>query len=179
METYTAVTNAVGGSLGLSALVATIPLLTFFVMLLGVKARAHWSALVALAASILVAALGFHMPADLAGLSAVRGGIYGLVICWVILGAIWFYQLTVLSGRFEDLRRVFDRLGGGDLRIQAILIAFCFGGLLEALARLQSRLPPQLTLAARTHTLSQPSLVTRLRSWQCSFRSSCSSSLTV
>lgn len=134
METYTAVTNAVGGSLGLSALVATIPLLTFFVMLLGVKARAHWSALVALAASILVAALGFHMPADLAGLSAVRGAIYGLVICWVILGAIWFYQITVLSGRFEDLRRVFDRLGGGDLRIQAILIAFCFGGLLEALA---------------------------------------------
>ena len=211
METYTAVTNAVGGSLGLSALVATIPLLTFFVMLLGVKARAHWSALVALAASILVAVLGFHMPADLAGLSAIRGGIYGLVICWVILGAIWFYQITVLSGRFEDLRRVFDRLGGGDLRIQAILIAFCFGGLLEALAgfgapvaitatmilslgvkplkaltphpwhsaRLLSRLPPQLTLAARTHTLSQPSLVTRLRSWQCSFRSSCSSSLTV
>ena len=134
METYTAVTNAVGGSLGLSALVATIPLLTFFVMLLGVKARAHWSALVALAASILVAVLGFHMPADLAGLSAIRGGIYGLVICWVILGAIWFYQITVLSGRFEDLRRVFDRLGGGDLRIQAILIAFCFGGLLEALA---------------------------------------------
>ena len=99
METYTAVTNAVGGSLGLSALVATIPLLTFFVMLLGVKARAHWSALVALAASILVAALGFHMPADLAGLSAVRGAIYGLVICWVILGAIWFYQITVLSDR--------------------------------------------------------------------------------
>ena len=217
METYTAVTNAVGGSLGLSALVATIPLLTFFVMLLGVKARAHWSALVALAASILVAALGFHMPADLAGLSAVRGGIYGLVICWVILGAIWFYQLTVLSGRFEDLRRVFDRLGGGDLRIQAILIAFCFGGLLEALAgfgapvaitatmilalgvkplkaaitvllaltphpwhsaRLLSRLPPQVKSAARTHTLSQPSLVTRLRSWQCSFPSSCWSSST-
>ena len=134
METYTAVTNAVGGSLGLSALVATIPLLTFFVMLLGVKARAHWSAIVALVASILVAVLGFHMPADLGGLSAVRGAIYGLVICWVILGAIWFYQITVLSGRFEDLRRVFDRLGGGDLRIQAILIAFCFGGLLEALA---------------------------------------------
>ena len=62
------------------------------------------------------------MPFDLAGLSALRGAIYGLVICWVILGAIWFYQITVLSGRFEDLRRTFDRLGGGDLRIQAILI---------------------------------------------------------
>ena len=134
MDKFTAVTDAVGGSLALSALVATIPLLTFFIMLLVVKARAHWSALVALAASILVASFGFMMPFDLAGLSALRGAIYGLVICWVILGAIWFYQITVLSGRFEDLRRTFDRLGGGDLRIQAILIAFCFGGLLEALA---------------------------------------------
>jgi len=134
VNTFFAEPNAVGGSLGLSALVATIPLLTFFIMLLVVKARAHWSALVALAASILVASLGFTMPFDLAGLSAVRGAIYGLVICWVILGAIWFYQVTVLAGRFEDLRRTFDRLGGGDLRIQAILIAFCFGGLLEALA---------------------------------------------
>ena len=134
MDKFTAVTDAVGGSLALSALVATIPLLTLFIMLLVVKARAHWSALVALAASILVASFGFTMPFDLAGLSALRGAIYGLVICWVILGAIWFYQITVLSGRFEDLRRTFDRLGGGDLRIQAILIAFCFGGLLEALA---------------------------------------------
>ena len=134
MDKFTAVTDAVGGSLALSALVATIPLLTFFIMLLVVKARAHWSALVALAASVLVASFGFTMPFDLAGLSALRGAIYGLVICWVILGAIWFYQITVLSGRFEDLRRTFDRLGGGDLRIQAILIAFCFGGLLEALA---------------------------------------------
>ena len=134
MNTFFAEPSAVGGSLGLSALVATIPLLTFFIMLLVIKARAHWSALVALAASILVASLGFTMPFDLAGLSAVRGAIYGLVICWVILGAIWFYQVTVLAGRFEDLRRTFDRLGGGDLRIQAILIAFCFGGLLEALA---------------------------------------------
>lgn len=134
MDKFTATTDAVGGSLALSALVATIPLLTFFIMLLVVKARAHWSALVALAASVLVASFGFTMPFDLAGLSALRGAIYGLVICWVILGAIWFYQITVLSGRFEDLRRTFDRLGGGDLRIQAILIAFCFGGLLEALA---------------------------------------------
>ena len=207
MNTFFAEPNAVGGSLGLSALVATIPLLTFFIMLLVVKARAHWSALVALAASILVASLGFTMPFDLAGLSAVRGAIYGLVICWVILGAIWFYQVTVLAGRFEDLRRTFDRLGGGDLRIQAILIAFCFGGLLEALAGfgapvaitatmilalgvkplkaaitvLLANTAPvafgavavPITTAAdvggRTHTLSQPSLVTRLRSWQCSF----------
>lgn len=134
-NTYTAVTDAVGGSLALSALVSTLPLLAFFIMLLGVKARAHVSGLVSLIVALLVAVFGFGMPWDLAGMSAFRGGIYGIFpIVWVILMAIWFYQITVLSGRFEDLRRTFDLIGGGDLRIQAILIAFCFGGLLEALA---------------------------------------------
>ncbi|MDO4897767.1 MAG: L-lactate permease [Rothia sp. (in: high G+C Gram-positive bacteria)] len=134
-NTFTAVTDAVGGSLALSALVSTLPLLAFFIMLLGFKARAHVSGLVSLVVALLVAIFGFGMPWDLAGMSAFRGGIYGLFpIVWVILMAIWFYQITVLSGRFEDLRRTFDKIGGGDLRIQAILIAFCFGGLLEALA---------------------------------------------
>lgn len=134
-NTYTAVTDAVGGSLALSALVSTLPLLAFFIMLLGLKARAHVAGLVSLLVALLVAIFGFGMPWDLAGMSAFRGGIYGLFpIVWVILMAIWFYQVTVLSGRFEDLRRTFDLIGGGDLRIQAILIAFCFGGLLEALA---------------------------------------------
>lgn len=135
MTTFTAVTNSVGGSLALSALVATIPLLAFFVMLIGVKARAHVSAAVALLAAIIVAIVGFHMPTALAISSAFRGGLFGLFpIVWVIVMAIWFYQITVASGRFEDLRRTFDKLGDGDVRIQAILIAFCFGGLLEALA---------------------------------------------
>lgn len=134
-NTYTAVTDAVGGSLALSALVSTLPLLAFFIMLLGLKVRAHVAGLVSLVVALLVAVFGFGMPWDLAGMSAFRGGIYGLFpIAWVILMAIWFYQVTVLSGRFEDLRRTFDLIGGGDLRIQAILIAFCFGGLLEALA---------------------------------------------
>ena len=135
MTTFTAVTNSVGGSLALSALVATIPLLAFFVMLIGVKARAHVSAAVALLAAIIVAIVGFHMPTALAISSAFRGGLFGLFpIVWVIVMAIWFYQITVASGRFEDLRCTFDKLGDGDVRIQAILIAFCFGGLLEALA---------------------------------------------
>ncbi|MBI8988342.1 L-lactate permease [Corynebacterium meridianum] len=135
MRDFTILTNAVGGSLGLSAAVATIPLLTFFAMLIFVKARAHTAALVALLASLIVAVVGFKMPAILAVASAFRGGVFGLFpIVWVIVMALWFYEVTVVSGRFEDLRRTFDRLGAGDIRIQAILIAFCFGGLLEALA---------------------------------------------
>lgn len=135
MNQFQVFTDAIGGSVGLSALVSTLPLLTFFVMLLGFKARAHTSGAVALVVAILVAILGFNMPTSMALSSALRGGLYGLFpIVWVILTAIWFYQITVASGRFEDLRLVFDKMGNGDVRIQAMLIAFCFGGLLEALA---------------------------------------------
>ena len=135
MERFAIDTAAIGGSLGLTALVSTLPLLTFFVMLLGVKARAHTSGAVALIASIIVALVGMGMPIDLALSSAGRGALFGLLpIVFVIVMAIWFYEITVASGRFEDLRRTFDILGEGDIRIQTILIAFCFGGLLEALA---------------------------------------------
>ncbi|MCQ4618260.1 L-lactate permease [Corynebacterium sp. CCUG 59401] len=135
MGTFQIHTDAVTGSVGLSALVSVLPLLAFFVMLLGFKARAHTSGLVALGVALLVAVLGFNMPVGMAVSSAFRGGLYGLFpIVWVILTAIWFYQITVAAGRFEDLRRVFDKMGNGDVRIQTMLIAFCFGGLLEALA---------------------------------------------
>ena len=135
MTTFTAMTDAVGGSVGLSALVGCIPLLTFFVMLLAFKTSAHVAGLTSLGAALLVAIFGFNMPAQLAALSATQGAVYGLFpIVWIVVMALWFYQVTVLSGRFEDLRTIFDTIGGGDLRIQAMLIAFCFGGLLEALA---------------------------------------------
>ncbi|MEO9248521.1 L-lactate permease [Citricoccus nitrophenolicus] len=135
MSTFTATTDAIGDSVALSALVGTLPLLTFFIMLLAVKARAHVSGAVALLVAIAVAILGFGMPWDLTLLSASQGAVFGLFpIVWIVVMALWFYQVTVLSGRFEDMRALFDTIGGGDLRIQTILIAFCFGGLLEALA---------------------------------------------
>ncbi|WP_283171578.1 L-lactate permease [Curtanaerobium respiraculi] len=135
MGTFTAQLAPVGGSLGLSALVACIPLVTFFIMLLGAKAKADVSAAVALGAALVVAIAGFQMPAVYALISATQGLAFGsFPIVFIILMAVWFYQVTVASGRSEDLRKFFDEVGGGDIRIQAVLIAFCFGGLLEALA---------------------------------------------
>ena len=132
---FQAVVDPVAGSLGLSALVACIPLAAFFIMLVGVKAKAHVSAFVALFVSLLVAIIAFHMPVHLAALSAVQGACYGAFpIVFIIIMAVWFYEVTVVSGRAEDLKKLFDIVGGGDIRIQAILGAFCFGGLLEALA---------------------------------------------
>ncbi|OFQ33314.1 L-lactate permease [Corynebacterium sp. HMSC072D12] len=135
MSTFNITTDAIAGNIGLTALVSTLPLIAFFIMLLGLKARAHTSGAVALLVAVLIAIFGMGMPTGMALSSAVRGGLFGLFpIVWVIITAIWFYEVTVASGRFNDLRKTFDLLGDGDIRIQAILIAFCFGGLLEALA---------------------------------------------
>lgn len=132
---FQAVVDPVAGSLALSALVACIPLAAFFIMLVGVKAKAHVSALVALTVALVVAIFAFGMPANLAALSGLQGACYGAFpIVFIIIMAVWFYEVTVVSGRSEDLKSLFDIVGGGDIRIQAVLVAFCFGGLLEALA---------------------------------------------
>jgi lactate permease len=132
---FTPSTEPIAGSVAISALVALIPLLTFFVMLAVVKVKAHYAGLSSLLVAIIVAIFGWQMPVGLAINSGVMGVVFGAFpIVWIVVMAIWLYQVTVVSGRFEDLRRVFDVIGGGDVRIQTVLIAFCFGGLLEALA---------------------------------------------
>lgn len=135
MESFIPSTDPVLNSVAVSALVALVPLLTFFVLLAYVKVKAHVAGGVALLVALAVAIFAFSMPAGLALLSASQGAVFGAFpVLWIVIMAIWLYQITVLSGRFEDLRRVFDVIGGGDVRVQAILVAFCFGGLLEALA---------------------------------------------
>ncbi|GAA1484645.1 L-lactate permease [Brachybacterium fresconis] len=131
---YTPELAPLAGSLLWSSLVALLPLVTIFVTLGVLRWKAHWAGLAALVVSMLVAALAYGMPVGLVGLSATEGLAFGLFpIMWIVLNAIWLYELTVRSGRFEDLRRVIDRISD-DPRVQAIIIAFCFGGLLEALA---------------------------------------------
>lgn len=122
------------GPLWLSALVGLLPLITIFVTLGWLRWKAHWAGLTALTVAVLVAVFAWQMPPVLALLSATQGGVFGLFpIMWIVFTAIALYQITVVSGRFEDLRGVFA-LVSDDPRVQAMLIAFCFGGLLEALA---------------------------------------------
>jgi lactate permease len=128
------VIDHVGGSLGLSALCAALPLLTLFVLLGVLRVKAWIAGLVSLAVSLVVAIAAFGMPVGAALLSAAEGAAFGFFpILWIVLNAIWIYNLTVESGHFDILRRSFARVSP-DMRIQAIIIAFCFGALLEALA---------------------------------------------
>ncbi|MBQ1094211.1 L-lactate permease [Streptomyces sp. B93] len=124
----------VGGSLGLSALVAALPLLIVLVLLGGVRMKAHLAGLTGLLAAVAVAWLAYGMPLDQTLSSAAQGAVFGLFpILWIVVNALWVYRMTVRTRHFDILRRSFGRLSD-DPRIQALVIAFCFGALLEALA---------------------------------------------
>jgi lactate permease len=126
--------DPVGGSLALSALCAAIPLVTLFVLLGGLRMKAWIAGVISLAVSMLVAIIFYGMPIGQTVLAASEGAVFGFFpILWIVINAIWVYNLTVATGHFDVLRRSFERVSP-DHRIQAIIIAFCFGALLEALA---------------------------------------------
>ena len=131
---YQPVLDAVGGSLFLTALVAMLPLLTLFVLLGGLRLTAWKAALISLAVAVLVAVIAYRMPAVQALLAGTEGAAFGFFpILWIVINAIWVYNMTVVTGHFDVLRRSFAKVSD-DQRIQAVIIAFCFGALLEALA---------------------------------------------
>jgi len=128
------VLDPVGGSLLASALVAMLPLATLFVLLGGLRMKAHLAAPIALAVAILVAIIAFDMPVGQALDAALIGAAFGLFpIMWIVWNAIWIYNMTEASGHFAVLRRSFASISD-DQRIQAVIIAFSFGALIEALA---------------------------------------------
>ncbi|MFJ4243814.1 L-lactate permease [Streptomyces iakyrus] len=124
----------VAGSLGLSALAAALPLVIVLVLLGGVRMKAHLAGLTGLVAAVLVARLAYGMPLGQTLSGAAQGAVFGLFpILWIVVNALWVYRMTVRTRHFDILRRSFGRLSD-DPRIQALVVAFCFGALLEALA---------------------------------------------
>src|SRR4051812_4291948 len=134
MRMYKQVLDPVGNSLGLSTIFAVLPLLTLFVLLGVVRVAAQWAALCALAVGILVAIIVYSMPVGQTLDAGVEGAAFGLFpIMWIVVNAIWIYNMAEESGHIAVIRRSFGRVSD-DQRVQAVLIAFCFGALLEALA---------------------------------------------
>ena len=132
---FTPSTTAIGSNVFLTALAGILPLLLFFVLLGAFKVKTHWCALISLIAAILIAVIGFKMPITLSLLAAGQGIVFAFIpIIYIIIAAVWLYNLTELSGRSKDLRAVFNTIGKGDIRVQALIVAFSFCGLLEGLA---------------------------------------------
>src|SRR3954468_20355768 len=131
---YTQDFDPVGHSIGLTAVVAALPILTLVVLLGAVKMKAQRAAPIALALALAVAIGIYGMPVEQAALSAAEGAAFGLFpIIWIVAAAIWVYNMTVATGHFAVLRRSIASVSE-DQRVQAVLVAFCLGTLMEALA---------------------------------------------
>jgi len=134
MLNWTQVYTPVAGSVALSALVAALPVVVLLGLLAFFHARAHWAALAGLATSLAVAILVYGMPVKLASMAALNGAAYGLLpIGWIVLCAIFVYDVTVKAGKFEIVKHTVAGLAS-DRRIQALLIAFSFGAFIEGAA---------------------------------------------
>ena len=124
----------IGGSLGLSAPVAAIPIVVLFLML-GVLRKPAWvSALSALVSALVVALAAYGMPVKLALIATIYGAAYGLFpIAWIVFASIMLYRLAVDTGKFEVIK---DSVGSltDDRRLQAMFIAFSFGAFIEGAA---------------------------------------------
>lgn len=122
------------GGLGISALVAALPIFVLL-YLLGVRRRPAWIAsLCGLAAAALVALAVYRMPFGLLAGAVTYGAAFGLFpIGWIVFWAIVLYRLTLETGRLEVLK---DSVGSltSDRRLQALLIAFAFGAFIEGAA---------------------------------------------
>ncbi len=122
------------GGIGLSALVAAIPVVILLGLLAFWHIRAHLAALLALVVAGAIAIFVYGMPAKLAFAAAGYGAAFGLLpIGWLILNAIFIYQLSVETGQFAVLQKQIAGISA-DRRIQALLLAFCFGAFIEGAA---------------------------------------------
>lgn len=118
----------------LSALVAALPIVALCALLLSRKLAGHFASLVTLGLAVLIAVFAFQMPAHLALLSTTYGALQGLFpIGWIVLNAVLLYNISVRTGSFAIVRDTIESITV-DRRLQALLIAFCFGAFLEGSA---------------------------------------------
>jgi lactate permease len=118
----------------LSTIVAALPVLVLLGLLAGLRVRAHICAIAGAGTAIVVSILAFGMPWQLAGSSFVYGMAFGfLKIVWIVIAAVYLYDLSVDAGEFEIIKHSVAGITS-DRRLQLLLVAFCFGALIEGAA---------------------------------------------
>jgi lactate permease len=119
------------GNAALSTIAAAIPVVTLLVLIASGKVKAHIAAIIAVVLTNLIAIFVFTMPAGMSIRASVLGIVSGFFpIGWIVLNVIFLYRITVITGKFELLKRA---VGGvtEDRRLQLLLIAFSFGAFFE------------------------------------------------
>lgn len=125
----------VGGSLGLSFIVAVLPVLAVLT-LLGILRRPAWeAALAGLVIGLIAAIAVWRMPAGLAVDAVLNGAVFALwPVMWIVLSALLLYNIAVRSGRFDAFRTWLLTNLPNDRRVVLVVIGFCFGALLEGVS---------------------------------------------
>lgn len=121
-------------NLALSAFFACIPIILIFYLLAIRRSPGQIAGAAAMISALAVAIFVYHMPVDLALKSTAVGALYGVFpIFWIVLTAIFIYNMTVETGQFEIVKDSIATITD-DRRLQALLIAFGFGAFLEGSA---------------------------------------------
>jgi lactate permease len=122
------------GNIGLSALVAAIPIFFLFWALAIKRMKGHFAAMGGTGLAVLIAVFVYKMPVNLAGLATLYGGAFGLFpVCWIVITALFIYNMSVKTGQFEVIKNSLASITD-DRRLQALLIAFSFGAFIEGAA---------------------------------------------
>jgi lactate permease len=118
----------------LSTLVAGLPIIVLFGLLAGLRVKPHWCAIAGAVTAVAVAIVFFKMPPALAAMSFGYGVAFGVLkIAWIVLAAVYLYDISVETGQFEIMK---ESVAGitADRRLQVLLVAFCFGAFIEGAA---------------------------------------------
>jgi lactate permease len=118
----------------LSTLVAALPVVVLLGLLAIFRVKPHWAAMAGAAAALIAASTVFQMPWSLSSASLLYGAGFGLLkIAWIVVAAVFLYDISVHTGQFEIMKQSVAAITP-DRRLQALLVAFCFGAVIEGAA---------------------------------------------
>src|ERR1043165_9134308 len=118
----------------LSTLVAALPVIVLLGLLAIFRVKPHWAAIAGAATALVAASTVLHMPWSLSSASLVYGAGFGLLkIAWIVVAAVFLYDISVHTGQFEIMKQSVAAITP-DRRLQALLVAFCFGAVIEGAA---------------------------------------------
>src|SRR5262245_23773631 len=117
----------------LSTLVAAIPIVVLFYLLAVRGTRPHWAAMISAITATLLASAVFTMPLSMSAMSFAFGAAFGLKIAWIVVAAVFLYDISVFTGQFEIMKNSVAAISQ-DRRLQALLVAFAFGAFIEGCA---------------------------------------------
>src|SRR6267378_2419669 len=118
----------------LSTLVAALPVVVLLGLLAVFRVKPHWAAMAGAATALLAASAVFHMPWSLSATSLLYGAGFGVLkIAWIVVAAVFLYDISVHTGQFEIMKQSVAAITP-DRRLQVLLVAFCFGAVIEGAA---------------------------------------------